>query len=139
MREGRKVTFKKSRKTGRIRNIFFEKVHVFSVNARSGRIILTRDGARMLHQNLDFPGYRVVVAEDAIPFVRNGKSVFSRFVLDCDTEIRPGDQVLVVDARDELLAWGKALLNKKEMLDFNTGVAVNVKKGFKDMKVGSTT
>jgi len=72
------------------------------------------------------------VAEDAIPYVRKGKSVFSRFVLDCDEEIRPGDQVLVVDESDELLAWGKALLNKKEMMDFDTGAAVNVKKGFKE-------
>jgi len=131
MEDGRKITFRKSRKTGRIRNIFFENVHVFSVNARSGRIILTREGARILHCNLDYPGYRVVVAEDAIPYVRKGKSVFSRFVLDCDEDIRPGDQVLVVDKKDELLAWGKALLNKKEMKDFETGAAVNVKKGFK--------
>lgn len=139
MYDGRNITFKKSRKTGRIRNIFFEKVHVFSINARSGRIILTRDGARILHQNLDFPGYRVVVAEDAIPYVRKGKSVFSRFVVDCDDEIRPGDQVLVVDETDELLAWGKALLNKKEMMDFDNGPAVNVKKGFKEKVTGSPT
>ena len=138
-RTGRKITFRKSRKTGRIRNIFFENVHVFSINARSGRIILTRDGAQILHRDLDCPDYRVVVAEDAIPFVRKGKSVFSRFVVDCDEEIRPGDQVLVVDERDELLAWGKALLNRKEMMDFDTGAAVNVKKGFKEKEVVSST
>ncbi len=139
MQDGIEITFRKSRKTGRIRNIFFNKGHVFSINARSGRIILTREGAKILHRNLDFPGYRVVIMEDAIPFVRKGKSVFSRFVLECDEEIRPGDQVLVVDEKDELLAWGKALLNRKEMMDFDTGAAVNVKKGLKDKESDSST
>jgi len=125
-----RTTFRKSRKTGRIRNIFFDGEHVFSMDAGSGRIILTRKGAVLLHAALPFPAYRVVVSEDAVPYVRQGKSVFSRFVLKCDHGIRPGDQVLVVDEEDRLLAFGRSLLNRKEMKDFSTGPAVNVKHGF---------
>ena len=128
---GNNITYKKSRKTGRIRNVFFDKTHVLSFNAENGRIILTRDGARLVHEHLPYPAYRVVIHDDAVPFAREGKSVFSRFVLHCDPEIRPGDQVLVVDEEDELVAFGKALLNGREMNDFNTGPAVNVRKGFK--------
>ena len=126
----KRITFRKSRKTARIRNIFLDGEHVFSMDAGSGRIILTRKGAVLLHDALPFPAYRVVVSEDAIPFVRQGKSVFSRFVLKCDHGIRPGDQVLVVDEEDRLLAFGRSLLNRKEMKDFSTGPAVNVKHGF---------
>ena len=126
----KRITFRKSRKTGRIRNIFLDGEHVFSMDAGSGRIILTKKGAVLLHGALPSPAYRVVVSEDAVPYVRQGKSVFSRFVVECDSGIRPGDQVLVVDEEDGLLAFGRSLLNRKEMKDFATGPAVNVKHGF---------
>ena len=125
------IYYKKSRKTGRVRNVFFDKTHVFSFNAKSGRITLTREGARLIHGHLSYPAYRVVIHDEAVPFAREGKSVFSRFVLHCDPDIRPGDQVLVVNEEDELVAFGRALLNGREMNDFNTGPAVNVRKGYR--------
>jgi len=39
-------------------------------------------------------------------------------------------EVLVVDERDILVAEGQATLSAREMLDFNRGVAVNVRRGF---------
>ena len=48
-----------------------------------------------------------------------------------DENIRSNDEVLIVNEEGELLAFGKALLNHKEMLDFKTGQAIKTRKGFK--------
>jgi len=43
--------------------------------------------------------------------------------------IRAGDEVLVVDEDDALLATGKAVLSPLEMLQIRRGVAVSVRSG----------
>ena len=65
-------------------------------------------------------------------FNKEGKNVFAPFVLDADEEIRPGDDVLIVNKDDELAGVGKALLNKEEMLAFRSGIAVRTKTGDKE-------
>jgi len=90
-------------------------------------------GARRLHTAWESPRLRVIVDEDAAPFARDGKSQFAQFMVDADPDIRPGDEVLVVDQTDELLAVGRALLNRREMLSFQKGVAVKVRKGIEGL------
>jgi predicted RNA-binding protein (TIGR00451 family) len=70
------------------------------------------------------------VTDEAAPFVENGRTVFARHVTEADKEIRPAEEILIVDGRDRLLASGKALLNGEEMVAFNVGIAVKVRRGF---------
>jgi 7-cyano-7-deazaguanine tRNA-ribosyltransferase len=67
-----------------------------------------------------------------VEFVREGKSVFAKFVADSDPEIRPYQEVIVVDEEDEFLGTGRALLNSKEMRSFKKGVAVKIRHKDKD-------
>ena len=69
---------------------------------------------------------RVVVAEDAVPFVRSGRSLFSRFVVGADPTLAPDASALLVSAGDELLAIGRLLLAPHEMGRLARGVAVRV-------------
>ncbi|TLZ60335.1 MAG: tRNA-guanine(15) transglycosylase, partial [Methanobacteriota archaeon] len=62
-------------------------------------------------------------------FNRAGKNVFAKFVVEADPELRPMDEVLVVDREDRLAAVGQALLNAEEMVDFDLGLAVKVREG----------
>jgi len=55
--------------------------------------------------------------------------VFAKFVVDTDPNLRPGDEVLVVDQDDRLVAVGQAFLNPEEMIAFQRGVAVHVREG----------
>jgi 7-cyano-7-deazaguanine tRNA-ribosyltransferase len=71
----------------------------------------------------------VVVETDSGAFNRKGRSVFAKFVLEADPELRPWEEVLVVDEEDELLAVGRALMNREEMLAFSVGQAVKVRMG----------
>jgi len=122
-----KVKIVKSKKTKKIRNIFCDKKHVLSMRANDGMFTLKMDGAKLLHDKLKAPSLRVVVKKDAVSFIKDGKSVFAKFVKECDSELRPYDECLIVDEKDNLIAVGRCLLNSFEMLSFNYGMAVKTR------------
>ncbi|MBI5459100.1 tRNA guanosine(15) transglycosylase TgtA [Methanobacterium sp.] len=123
------VQIVKSRKTGKIRHVYDGEELIATLRASDGVFVLAREGARRLHRYLPYPKNRVVVNEDAEPFAREGKSIFAKFVINCDIDIHAKEEVLIVNAEDQLLAFGKSILNGKEILDFNTGQAVKTRKG----------
>ncbi|KQH83125.1 tRNA guanosine(15) transglycosylase TgtA [Thermococcus thioreducens] len=118
-----------SRKTGMPRQIKVKGKHLATFRAEDGLLTLGIEGAKRLHEILPFPRMRVVVNEDAEPFARKGKNVFAKFVVDADPEIRPYDEVLVVNENDELLATGQTLLSGEELKVFQSGLAVKVRRG----------
>lgn len=128
--EGRAFAVKKSKTTGKIRTIWLDGVHAFSLRASDGRLTLRQAGARLLYALWPPPLLRVVVHEDAIPFLREGKNLFARFALEADPELRPGDEVLLTSAKDELVAFGQLRLSREELLSFQRGVVVKVREGF---------
>jgi 7-cyano-7-deazaguanine tRNA-ribosyltransferase len=121
----------KSKKTNKIRNVLVNGEHVLSMRASDGMFTFKIPGARLLHKGFPPPKLRVVVEDDSVEFNREGKNVFAKFVLDCDDEIRPMDEVLIVDKKDELVAIGRAQMNKEEMLSYEIGIAVKVREGIK--------
>lgn len=125
------IKIEKSKKTGKIRHIYDKGVIIANMRASDSFLVLSKEGAKRLHNSMPYPENRVVVNEDSVPFARDGKSVFAKFVVDCDENIRSNDEVLIVSEDDELLAYGKALLCAHEMDDFNTGQAVKTRKGMK--------
>jgi len=97
-----------------------------------GRFTLGIAGGRRLAAAFETPRCRVVVGDDSEPFVRDGKNAFAKFVSEVDPEIRPGDELLVVHERGDLLAVGRAELSANAMADFETGMAVKVREGVDD-------
>ena len=97
-----------------------------------GRFTLGIAAGRRLAAAFEAPHLRVVVGDDSEPFVREGKNAFAKFVSEVDTEIRPGDEVLVVHDRGDLLAVGRAELSADAMTDFESGMAVKVREGVDD-------
>ena len=117
----------KSEKTGKIRNVYCDKKHILSMRASDGLFTLKLEGGKILHKKMKKPMLRVIVDKDAASFVKQGKSVFAKFVKECDPELRPFDECLIVNDKDELLAVGRCLLNRLEMLSFNYGMAVKTR------------
>ena len=129
-----------TRSKGRMRQVWLGDRPLCTIRASDGFIVPNRLGAELLHQALKPPRLRVVVGADAAPFVAQGKTVFAKHVVGADPEIRPAEEVLVVDPNDRLLASGKALLAGEEMIAFKTGKAVQVRRGFGGKKPeGETT
>ncbi|MCL2712247.1 MAG: tRNA guanosine(15) transglycosylase TgtA [Methanomassiliicoccaceae archaeon] len=118
-----------SKNTGKIRNVISDDEHVLSMRAGDGLFTLRPEGALRIVEKVPGPHMRVVVSDDAVPFVSEGRNVFCAFVKECDPEIRTMDEVLVVDGNGKLLAVGRAMLIRDEMLSFRKGVAVKVRDG----------
>ncbi len=123
------VKIVKSRKTGKIRHVYEDDLLIATLRATDSVFVLDREGARRLHSHMDYPKNRVVVNSDADPFAREGKSIFAKFVIDCDSNIRSNEEVLIVNENDDLLAFGKSILCGREIMNFNTGQAVKTRKG----------
>ncbi|MBO8181380.1 MAG: pseudouridine synthase [Archaeoglobus sp.] len=123
------VKFVISPKTGRVRQITDHGKRIATIKPSSGWLSLSIEGARRLHSFFPFPKLRVVVMNEVSEFIADGKNVFARHVVDVDRSVRAEDEVLVVDEKDALLATGKAVLAAIEMLDFERGVAVDVRAG----------
>jgi 7-cyano-7-deazaguanine tRNA-ribosyltransferase len=124
-----KVELVASRNTGRLRNVLVDGEHVLSLRAGDGLYTLRLPGARRLHAALPPPSLRVVVEADSVPFNRKGLNVFARFVREMDPDLRPGDEVLVTDAEDHLLAVGRTLVVRPEALALRRGMLVRVREG----------
>lgn len=125
------INIEKSKKTGKIRHIYDGKTLLVNMRASDSYLILSKEGARRLHAKTQYPQNRVVVNKDSEPFALDGKSVFCKFVVECDENIRARDEVLIVNEEDKLLAYGKALLGACEIEQFESGQAIKTRKGFK--------
>lgn len=124
--EGVSITYSKT--TGRIRHIYLNGGLLASMRPLDGFLTLTITGAERLISGLDEPGFAVVVSDVAVPMVSRGRSVFAKHVIKASSEIRPGDEVVVLDEEGRVIAVGKALLSGDEMLSFRLGVAVKVRR-----------
>ncbi|MHA1588062.1 MAG: DUF5591 domain-containing protein [Candidatus Thorarchaeota archaeon] len=56
-----------------------------------------------------------------------GGSIFAVGINEADPEIRPGDEVIVLNNQDELIAVGRSEMSGREMCDFKKGQAVSVR------------
>jgi uncharacterized protein with predicted RNA binding PUA domain len=96
-----------------------------------GRCTLGLAGGRRLARAFDPPRQRVVVGAESVPYVREGRNAFAKFVTDADPELRPGDETLVVHD-DALLGVGRVELPAAAMADFERGEAVMLRVGAAD-------
>ena len=125
------VSFLLSR-TRRIRQILHDGERIATVRASDGVLTLSIKGAEIVHGYISKPGQRVVVCEEAVPFVSRGKTAFAKHVIDIDPGLRAGEEVLVVDESDNLLATGQLLLSPEEILTIERGSAVDVRTGIQE-------
>lgn len=119
-------------KTGRLRYLYSGKERIATVRAKDGLLTLSMLGAKRLHSFFPAPRLRVVASDDAAPFIVKGGNLFAKHVLSLDPNIRAGEEVLVVDKEDLLLATGKAVLAPEEMLQMKRGVAVLIRRAAED-------
>jgi predicted RNA-binding protein (TIGR00451 family) len=118
-----------SKNTGKIRHIHLKKELLATLRPTTGLFVLTLVGAKRLAREVKPLQCWVKVHDDAEPFVSKGRSAFAKHVIDADEEIRPNEEVIVINRKCEVLAVGRALLSGKEMKEFNRGMAVRVRRG----------
>ncbi len=117
-----------SKNTGRIRHIIRNNQLIASFRPTDGLFTLSIKGAERLIIQIQGFDYFVEVMEEISEFPSKGSDVFAKHVVNAGCSVKSGDEVIVVDSGLNVLAVGKALMNKIEMLSFKTGVAVRVRK-----------
>ncbi len=123
------IRITRSPHTHKIRHVYHDGKLLATLRAKDGYLALTADGGRAMVKLFKPPRHRVVVMKGVEEFIRKGGNVFAKHVVKADPEIRPEEEVLVVDGRDRLLAVGRCFFNAEEMLSFQVGVAVKVRHG----------
>lgn len=118
-----------SKRTGRIRYVYLHGELLATLRPLDGLFSLTVEGARRILEGGLAKGMLVVVMDEAAPFVRMGRNVFAKHVVDAAERILPREEVIVVDGNGEVLAVGRAALTGREMKAFKRGVAVRVRRG----------
>lgn len=126
------VQFEYSRKTGRIKNFSIGSTLVATLRTDGG-LALTVEGARFfVNSSRAFRENCVVPADEAAPFVSEGRSLFCRHVAWCGSNVKAGSDVAVLDKDDNVIAVGIAVLGAGLMVGrFSKGVAVKVRQGIK--------
>jgi len=123
------VTITHSKNTGRIRHIYIDGAMLATFRPMDGLFTITMAGSERLVSNVDDPSFTVTVSDEVAEFIAQGRNVFAKHVIDAGEEVRPGDEVVVLGPKRMVLAVGRALLNREEMLAFGVGVAVRVRRG----------
>lgn len=119
------VGFKLSR-TGRVSQVLSGGDRLATLKT-DGRFTLSDAGGERLHAAFDPPRMRVEFGDESLPYLRDGRNGFAKFVERVDDEVRARDEVLVTGPGDEFVTTGRAELCAHEMRDFDTGVAVLVR------------
>lgn len=120
-----RTVVKKSAKTGRTRYAFVDGELVASVRTSDGHLTLTARGAKTAYSSGKLVSYVVVNKEGEVACLQ-GKDIPARSVVEVG-DILAGDEVVVVGSKG-VIGIGRALLSGEEMLRFDKGVAVKVRK-----------
>ncbi|MEM2937346.1 MAG: PUA domain-containing protein [Candidatus Bathyarchaeia archaeon] len=118
-----------SKRTGRIRYVYLKGKRLATLRPTDGLFSLSIEGAKKIIENAASARCIVTVKDDVSKFVAEGGDVFAAHVLKANDEIRPKDEVIVINEKGEVLAVGKAVLSGEEMTAFKSGVAVKVRRG----------
>ena len=125
----RNVLIECSRKTGRIRHIYFKGKLIATLRPKDGYLALTPAGASVILDGVKQAPNLVVVDSTVGEAIRGGGDVFAKHVVRADRSLRPGEEAIVIDEQGGLLGVGSAVLSGREMTSFKRGVAVNLRRG----------
>jgi len=116
-------------RTGKVRHLYQGETLLATLRPMDGLFVLTFEGAQKLHTLLPFPHRRITADSEAVPFIKEGRDLFSKFVKSIDKTLRPYEEVLIIDDTDTLIGVGKLLLSPEEVNLFKRGVAVQCRRG----------
>jgi predicted RNA-binding protein (TIGR00451 family) len=129
------IRLERSRSTNKIRYISHNDNLILTLRPNNGFFTLSLYSANIIIQNCVSPKMRVIVLNEISEFIEKGRNVFCKHVVELDEDLRPLDEVIVVNQNDKLLAIGRLKLPVSYVKSFSRGVAVNVRKGIYKSKI----
>jgi conserved protein with predicted RNA binding PUA domain len=125
-RDGMKLEF--SRRSGRVKLVYHGD-RLFATVRPNGSMALSVYGATILSKRHPFLDNCVTISDDAVPFVKGGKSVFCKFVTKAGKRIRPRSDVAILDSSGHVVGVGTSVMAGKFIQQFKSGAAVKVREG----------
>ncbi|MFX1376859.1 MAG: PUA domain-containing protein [Promethearchaeota archaeon] len=129
------IHIERSRTTHKIRYIYNKEKLMLTLRPNNGFFTLSLYSSNIIIKRTAPPKIRVIVLNEISDFVKKGRNVFCKHVVNIDENLRPFDEVIVVNQNDELLAVGRLKLPISYIKTFSYGVAVNVRKGVNKLKI----
>lgn len=130
-----KVQFERSPNTNKIRYVYYNDDLLLTLRPTNGFFTLSFFSATKLIKHTSAPKLRVIVLNEISEFIKKGRNVFCKHVVDIDEDLRPLDEVIVVNQEDELLGIGKLKIPVPYVKSFSSGIAVNIRKGIHKSKI----
>ncbi|MBN2151886.1 MAG: pseudouridine synthase [Candidatus Lokiarchaeota archaeon] len=125
-----RIGVERSKNTGKIRFVYLDGELVLVLRPEEGFFSLSVAGARVLNGlEGDAMVNGIVVLDEVAEFVKDGKNVFAKHVVDPLASIRPSQELYVCDGKREVLAVGKAVVSGRDMRHLKRGVAVATRHG----------
>ena len=124
-----------SKNTGRMKHVYVNDELFLNYRPNVGLFTLSLNAARRIKEKTTPPKLRVIVLDEISEYIREGRNVFNKHVIDIDKNLRPFDEVIVVNQLDELLGIGRLKLPVPYVRSFNNGIAVIVRKGINKSKI----
>jgi predicted RNA-binding protein (TIGR00451 family) len=124
-----------SKKTKRIRHIYLNNRLLATLRPKDGYFSLTIEGGKRFSKIFRSLKHRVIVEEGVEKFISEGRNLFAKNVLSSDAQIKPKDEVIISDLYGQILAVGRSVLTGSEILAFERGIAVKVRKGSKRFNI----
>lgn len=134
-KESKNIDIKYSKNTGRIKHIYVDNELFLNYRPNIGLFTLNLNSARRIIKKTTPPKLRVIVLNEISEFIKEGRNVFNKHVVDLDNKLRPLDEVIVVNELDELLGIGRLMIPISYVRSFKNGIAVNIRKGINKSKI----
>ena len=128
------IRLERSKNTNKIRYIYLKDNLLLTLRPSNGFFTLSLFSAKKIIDNTTPPKLRAIVSTEISDFIKKGRNVFCKHVINIDENLRPMDEVIVVDQNDELLAIGRLKIPIDYVKTFKNGVAINVRKGINKSK-----
>ncbi|MFW9950678.1 MAG: PUA domain-containing protein, partial [Candidatus Thorarchaeota archaeon] len=101
-----KIRVEYSKNTGRIKHIYYNNKLILNFRPNNGLFTLSLFAALKIIRNTSPPYLRGIVLTEISDFIRQGRNVFCKHIIDIDENLRPLDEIIVVNNEDELLGIG---------------------------------
>jgi archaeosine-15-forming tRNA-guanine transglycosylase len=114
--------------SGKIRYIFQGGKHFATLRSTTGRFTLSKNTVRHLPPSvIQASSLTLVILPDIEIDFKPGMSLFAKHVKSAKHTIRPGDEVLVINTKDQVICTGRALLSGREIENAKNGIAVRTR------------
>ena len=129
------INFKFSKNTGKIKHVYDKGKLILNLRPTNGFFTLSLFSAKKIIEGIPPLKLRAVVMNEISDFIRIGRNVFCKHIIDIDDDLRPFDEIIVVNQENDLLAIGKLVIPVPYVRSFKTGIAIKVRKGIAKSKL----